>query len=66
MPLPYLQYTTLQFTSMEALWHFQKLAALRNYYFNSQDCTLRAQLTDKQMELALILKATIKNQQETA
>ena len=57
MPLPYPQYITLKFASMEALWQFQKLAGLRNYHFDTRDCTLRAQLTDTQMELALILKA---------
>jgi len=66
MPLPYLQYTTLKFSSMEQLWYFQKQAGLRNYQYDIQDCTLRAQLTERQMELALILKALDQAQQKVA
>lgn len=51
---------------MEQLWRFQKQAGLRNYHFDSRDCTLRAQLTEKQMELALIVKAIEQSQQRTA
>ena len=66
MPLPFEQYTILKFSSMEQLWHFQRLAGLRNYHFDNKDCTLRAQLTEKQMELAIILKATEQSRQRTA
>lgn len=51
---------------MEELWHFQKQAELRNYQFDATDCTLRAHLTEKQMELALTLKLSETTQQKTA
>ena len=57
MPSPYQQYITLTFLSMEALGQFQKLASLRNFHFDTRDRTHRAQLTEKQMELAVISKS---------
>jgi hypothetical protein len=55
-----MQYNILQFSSMEALLQFRDMAELRNYHIDEDACTLKAQLTEKQMELALILKATVK------
>jgi hypothetical protein len=60
MPLPFMQYNILQFSSIEELLQFRNLAELRNYHIDEEACTLKAQLTEKQMELALILKATVK------
>jgi hypothetical protein len=59
MPIPFMQYTTLQFSSIEALLEFRNLTELRNYHIDEEACTLKAQLSEKQMELALILKATL-------
>lgn len=48
-----MEHVTLLFPSMQQLWAFQKAVRLRNFEFNTKDCTLRATLAEDQLWEAL-------------